>query len=387
MEPVPLERLGLGLRDHRTALWWLGVLYRRPVVLVDSLKQLARMKQVRVGLLLWLHALPYVLLLLILAQADLLHSSVSWALFGRLAAIWIRGAMVVAILCGIIFGVRAGSSLGKAYWIATGIAGSLVGWIARAIALGIVSPTVNNPDIHFGIFMGIMIGICGGILAGIAPGRLRVSVSFGVGIGSFAGLAWIGGISMVVAGGIAAPLLYFRLYYQLIHPLFIWPAVRGRWYGWHPVAWDHLCSVPFPGFDRLLIAYAERNPASGHQEIERLITSYPSQRTAALRARTTLLARHASGLRDLTQLSVTAARLPEGQRGFLQQNKQVRESLEEIALQQLRLKPWPGNSWTTRAACSPDSLFARYSGLEIPWTGRAKRLCYATRWWANSTSR
>src|SRR5664280_244705 len=75
MEPPPLEQLGLRLRDHRAALWWLAVLYRRPGILVDSLKPLPRIEQVRVGFSLWLHVLPYLLVLTVVARGGLLRLS------------------------------------------------------------------------------------------------------------------------------------------------------------------------------------------------------------------------------------------------------------------------------------------------------------------------
>jgi hypothetical protein len=56
-------------------LWWLAVLYRRPKTLVDSLGLLPRIEQVRVGFSLWLHALPYVLVLTAVARVGLLRLS------------------------------------------------------------------------------------------------------------------------------------------------------------------------------------------------------------------------------------------------------------------------------------------------------------------------
>jgi hypothetical protein len=79
------------------------------------------------------------------------------------------------------------------------------------------------------------------------------------------------------------------------------------------VAWDDPCGVPFAGLDNLLAAYALEKPEAAESEIERLFTSYPSQRTAALRARATLLARQASVVGDLTRLDEIAAELPEGE--------------------------------------------------------------------------
>ena len=55
-------------------------------------------------------------------------------------------------------------------------------------------------------------------------------------------------------------------------------------------------------------------------EIERLIDRYPSQRMAALRARTRLIAREAGRASDLTRLGNMVAGLPEGEKGFLRRD-------------------------------------------------------------------
>ena len=113
--------------------------------------------------------------------------------------------------------------------------------------------------------------------------------------------------------------------------------VRGPWYRFHPVAWDDLCLVPFPELDRLLTAFAEHAPEAGTAEIERLIGTYPSQRMAALRARTRLIAREAGRASDLTRLGNLVAGLPEGEKGFLNQTRRLREMIGEIVQLQARL--------------------------------------------------
>jgi len=113
--------------------------------------------------------------------------------------------------------------------------------------------------------------------------------------------------------------------------------VQARWYPTHPVAWDDLCSVPFPRLDRLLVAYAEQVPQAGLSEIERLIDSYPSQRMAALRARTTLLARAAAQRPSLARLHEALAGLPEGSKGFLADIPRLRGFVAEVAAQQRQL--------------------------------------------------
>ncbi|MGH8607761.1 MAG: hypothetical protein ACREX9_10160, partial [Gammaproteobacteria bacterium] len=122
-----------------------------------------------------------------------------------------------------------------------------------------------------------------------------------------------------------------------MHLIFVWPYAKGPWYPFHPVAWDDLCSLPFPALDRLLTAYAEHAPAAGESEIERLISSYPSQRLAGLRARTRLLARRAARETRLARLDSIVGQLPEGEKGFLAQTQRLREMVGEICAQQQRL--------------------------------------------------
>jgi hypothetical protein len=71
--------------------------------------------------------------------------------------------------------------------------------------------------------------------------------------------------------------------------------------------------------DWLLVAYAEHAPEAGPAEIERLISTYPSQRMAALCARTRLIARQAGRSSDLTELGNVVASLPEGEKAFLRE--------------------------------------------------------------------
>ena len=132
-----------------------------------------------------------------------------------------------------------------------------------------------------------------------------------------------------------------RAYYLPLHLFYVWPVVSARWYPTHPVAWDDLCSVPFPGFDRLLVAYAEYAPQAGTHEIERLIDSYPSQRMAGLRARTRLLARAAARQPVLSRLDEITASLPEGTQGFLATIPRLRDLIAEIAGQQRQLDLGP----------------------------------------------
>jgi hypothetical protein len=98
-----------------------------------------------------------------------------------------------------------------------------------------------------------------------------------------------------------------------------------------------MCAVPFARLDQLLLAYAEHEPAAADAEIDRLATSYPSQRTAALRARIALVARAAKCEADLTQLAFIVDRLPEAQSGLLSAAPRIRSDVSQISRLQIRL--------------------------------------------------
>ncbi|MDS4030351.1 MAG: hypothetical protein RKO66_09780, partial [Candidatus Contendobacter sp.] len=144
------------------------------------------------------------------------------------------------------------------------------------------------------------------------------------------------GMAIAIDIAICLCILATRAYYYPLHLFLIFPVVRGRLYPWHPVAWDDLCFIPFPGLDRLLVAYAEYAPENAHSEIKRLIDHYPSQHMAALRARTRLIARAAAREVDLSQLEAYVAQLPTGNQGFLAHTPRVREIISEISQLQRR---------------------------------------------------
>lgn len=60
MTPIPLEKIGFRVKDHKSVLWWLGLLYRRPAQLEEALRNLSRGKTIRVGGTLYIHFLPYI---------------------------------------------------------------------------------------------------------------------------------------------------------------------------------------------------------------------------------------------------------------------------------------------------------------------------------------
>jgi hypothetical protein len=178
------------------------------------------------------------------------------------------------------------------------------------------------------------------------------------------------GISAAIALATAIGITTLRAYYQPVHFAFVWPALQARGYRFHPVAWDDLCALPFPGLSRLLVAYTRISPEAGNAEIERLISSYPSQRMEALRARAILLAREAGAQQNLARLDEIVAILPEGDKGFLTQTSQLREMVGAIAAQQRQLdtidRPVLRRPYASLLVKEIDSLRGRVSGFREP---------------------
>ncbi len=295
MNSAPPGPNRLGWRNHKLALRHVGLLYRCPRNFVDAFKEDSRNQALENGLFLYLHILPYLIIVSVLGRMAVTRSlpNSSWA---------------YGIEVGITGGIASGIALGIAFGIALGIAGR----IADGIEVGIAEA----------IAFAIVFGIVGGIAFGIA---------FGIEVGTAEAIA------LGIAEGIAFVISWMRLYYEPLYFWMAWPIPLPRLYRFHPVAWDDLCLVPFPGLDRLLIAYASRDLEAAQMEIERLITSYPSQRAAALRARVVLIARESAQVAELTQLDAILAKLPEGTKRFLLEARQIRDWVGKIANIQARL--------------------------------------------------
>ncbi len=349
MTALPLEQIGPTWRHHCSALWWLALLYRRPREFHRDLLPLPQWSVVRVGLVLFLHALPYILLIDVLGRLILFRMLVVPP--GRAISLGTLGevALVVALMTVVGFGI--GFFIGVSEEIDGVFACGIVGAIAGAITSSISGIAFGLPR-WFGWILdafplGIFVGICFG-LSNSTPPLIRITfailsgISAGTGMGLYSKF-WYGisyGISYQLGLGLAMGIALLRMYYFSVHLFFtwfIWPVTRGRWYPWHPVAWDDLCAVPFPALDRLLLAYAGCNRAAALQEIERLIDNYPSQRMAALRAKAILQVREAANEQRLSRLDTIVAGLPEGNKGFLQSTPRLRGMVGEIAALQRRL--------------------------------------------------
>lgn len=376
MTHVPLGEVRLRRLHHRAALWWLGLLYRKPDRFRDALAGIPTLRAMELTAVLLIHVLPY--LLIVTASGRMLLT-----LF--LEPMWLgtdSGAAVLEVAfrnfaVGIAFGAAAGIALGIALGVAGEIAFGIAFGIAGGVALGI---TVGiGFEITVGIAFGVAFGIAGGVAFGVAfriAGGIALGIAFGIAdeiVGGFAG-GFAGEIALSTAFRIAivipVVIAATRAYYYPAHLFFVWPVVQGHAYPRHPVAWDDLCSLPFVGLHRLLVAYQGIAPEAADREIERLIDSYPTQRREALKARTILVARAAADERDLARIDQRVASLPDGDQGFLKDTATVRTLVGQIAEMQRRLnavqRPAFREPLAAQVTQTIETLSHRVGGLHEP---------------------
>ncbi len=291
MKHLPLTEIRLDWRGHRSALWWVGLLYRKPRAVEQAEASLSRGQRAAAVLRIYLHATPYLLIASALGRWLLfgVFDPERKAVFGVTEGFWYHAG-------GLAFGLAVGLAFGLAFGLAVGLAGGLA----------------------FGLAGGLAFGLAGGLAGGLAESQA---------VGFASGLAF----------GVAYLTTFLRLYYLPIHVLFVWPGTLASRYRLHPAAWDDCCFLPLSGFDRLLVAFAALDRDAAEGEIDRLIDDSPGQRGMALRARAILIARDAAAIGDLARLDEALADLPQGKKGFLAETRELRDQVHPIAAAQARL--------------------------------------------------
>lgn len=331
---IPLEQLGVNARSMKPALAWLWLLYRRPTEFQLAFEQLDRSYSARAGLSLSLYLIPvlFVLTHCLRLILDVSQShAVSWKAHSQATA---------SFELGILAGLNR---------TLVGFAGSL-GGPSRGIAVGIAMGSISS--VLFGCFLGsttidnfvVACCVCAGFISGIANGS-RVT-HFRIYQTANLVLLLTLGLNLAVGGLapgtiIVAPLAYYitrtRAFYWPLSMAFVLPNLRVEWYRFHPAAWDSMCYLPFPYLDQLLLAIAEKHPVAGDTEIDRLVDAYPAQRNAALRAKSTRVARSLQQVQRLADLPSNTSRLPAGDKGYLKQTERIHQAALEIADLQTRL--------------------------------------------------
>lgn len=133
-----LEELSFGWSGHRAALWWLGVLYRRPQRLRAALEPLNRGRQLLAGGWLVAHAFPWAFLLafvgrVVAFEALGLPTDLELPKTATLGdhALWSLRGVVISIAGGLTGGIPFGSAIR--------IGGGLAGGIVFGMAFGIAA--------------------------------------------------------------------------------------------------------------------------------------------------------------------------------------------------------------------------------------------------------
>jgi len=154
------ELARLGWRDHRQALWWLGVLYRRPRMLDQALGRISGRQSLRTVAILYFHALPYLILISIIGRvllfgwmgmeaeepiADLLSDPVGFHLF------WFS------------VGVVLGAFIIIAFWVLGLVFKRVARWTTPT------NPTSSMQGLTIGITSGIGLGIMAGGNRSVPP--------------------------------------------------------------------------------------------------------------------------------------------------------------------------------------------------------------------------
>lgn len=265
--------------------------------------------------------------------------------------------LLALIFVGISSGKAAGRSSGYDAAISINIFVKVTVAIFLSLSGGIlmgIAPT-SNFDIALSLVVGFTIGISSAIatrlLAFSVKGSSQMTVTGAI-LSIFLlitlGMAGLVVIIMIGAGitsrnfttGFFGSIGYilgtFRIYYYPIHLAYVWRKALISSYPCHPVVWDDMCVIPFFGLNRTLLRLAEETN-QGEMEIERLISGYPSQRSQALLAKTLVIARKAGFVSNLSKLDEILAPLPEGEKGYLRQNKDVRGQASKICHLQVRL--------------------------------------------------
>jgi hypothetical protein len=138
MTPIPLDQLGFGWRSHKSAMWWLGLLYRRPKDVHSQLDQMPKLAAAKTGFALYWHNLPY------LVFAGVIARFIIFDVFGVQlvpnSSRWFFHASNIFI--GIVFGIIGGIALGIIGGIGTDLTKIIIGFIAGSIAGGILGSII-----------------------------------------------------------------------------------------------------------------------------------------------------------------------------------------------------------------------------------------------------
>ena len=139
MKPTPLDKIGLRWRDHKSALWWLGLLYRRPVEFYKALRVLPKRDQFLFAFRLYCHHIVYLFLLFAFGKSFL---------FKILRIItFVEINFSYDFLFFHIFGIIGGIILGLIAGSAGGFSGRFAGGLPEELQEGLQEDFSESSDL------------------------------------------------------------------------------------------------------------------------------------------------------------------------------------------------------------------------------------------------
>lgn len=161
---MPLDQIRLRLRDHKAALWWVGVLFRQPRRLNSALSKIPRQNAI-IGAVLYFHFLPYMIVFSVLGRIFLFYGlklRTEQPMLSFFPEGWQGHALgiIFAVIFGVTFGGIASSRISNA-------SESVVGWLSGVILIGVFGGVFGG--IPFGIAFGTVVEdiVKGGALGGL----------------------------------------------------------------------------------------------------------------------------------------------------------------------------------------------------------------------------
>lgn len=395
------EEIGFGWAGHKAALRFFSAWY-------CNSNQLIRLREhykanvdwlamLRGSLALCIHSLPYAFTICLMVRM-LLHDVVGLSVEPRQVGV---GHCLLGILkcfaLALVVGSASSFAVGLSYlftnkhrltftfslsislfiglWhyagigLAGGMAGGLLSDLAFVIVCGLVTGFVSgmfsSSFLGSKSVWGIALGLC------LSQGLLFASIgALAIGVTALRRIGLAGVLYYYTTYSLVSCIVFLRLYYQPLNSWYLFAFSPALFRRWHPVFWDFNCVLAFPGLEYLLIQYAEQDSADGATQIERLISEYPAQRPPALRAKTILIAREATHVKTLTGLDGVIGGLPEGDKGYLAQTREVRERALAISRQQRFVdtvnRPFFREQALVALRAEINAFYARVGGFEEP---------------------
>jgi hypothetical protein len=297
--PAPLNSLHASWRCHRAAVWWIWLAMHRPVTFRREVEELPKESIGRAGDQLHFHLLPYVLLAL--ACVRLIPRAKALGLVPLKGVLWTSlGGILTGSLSGLLTAALMAVMLGVFYRTAHCMFfGSLTAGIGCSSVL-VVSRIIGGncaTAIALGVWVGLWLPVAkvfahveiesrwrpfGGRM--IRPMEPVIAILYAVGGGLAVGFL-AHSISLALLAALTFLAVVSRSYYLPVHLFFLAFLRKGKFYKWHPVAWDDLSSFRFPGLKSLIIELARFDHDAGQEEIRRLLNVSPANMEEALAAK------------------------------------------------------------------------------------------------------